>query len=63
MATGARSGRAEVTGPDGAPVEVDGTVDIGNLPDDVEILTLCDNQGGVPLVVVRFLRRDRKSVV
>ena len=42
---------------DQGPVTVDGTVDIGNLPDDVEILTLCDNQGGVPLVVVRFLRR------
>ena len=41
----------------GQPITVDGSVDVGNLPDDVELLTLCDNQGGDPVVVVRFLRR------
>ena len=43
MATGARSGRSEVQGIDGAPVTVDGTVDVGNFPSDRELEVLCDS--------------------
>ena len=51
MATGARSGRSEVTGVDGAPVTVDGTVLVD---DKVRTRVLCDLQADTS--IVEFLR-------
>jgi hypothetical protein len=53
MSTGAQSGRSEVTGVDGAAIDIEGTIDIGNWRDDAEFEIVCDS--GVSGLA--FLRR------
>ena len=58
MSTGGNSGRREVQGIDGAPVEVDGTVDVGNLPDDNEVEILADSGAADRIFLRRYVTDD-----